>query len=119
MNNKITESQRNFLITILGWHNDVRNTFTLNTNYLAWVTEALTTHYYNTDLQRRLNKVRISHIGQYKRSDVPGFISFNYDELSHCAINFAMACEGGFNGSFDDWYNNISPRWRDIANKGL
>jgi len=42
--------------------------------------------------------------------------SFNKKELGHIAINYALSCMGGFVGSFDEWYNNISPSWRKIAN---
>ena len=42
---------------------------------------------------------------------------FNLKEVRHLSANFAISCLNGYNGSFDDWFNKISPDWRKIANK--
>jgi len=42
---------------------------------------------------------------------------FNFNEVRHLAVNFAINCEKGYKGSFDDWYNGISSDWKKIANK--
>ncbi len=42
---------------------------------------------------------------------------FNLKEVRHLAVNFAIHCSNGYEGSFDEWYNNISPQWREIANQ--
>lgn len=42
---------------------------------------------------------------------------FNINEVRHLAINFAITCLKGSTLNFDEWYNNISPNWRTIANK--
>lgn len=42
---------------------------------------------------------------------------FNLDELRHIAVNYAISCEKGFKGSFDSWFNTISPDWKKIANR--
>jgi hypothetical protein len=44
---------------------------------------------------------------------------FNMDEMRHLAINYAINCMKGYDGSFDDWYNNLSKDWIEIANKPL
>ena len=42
---------------------------------------------------------------------------FNYRELTHLAVNFAITCEKGYDKSFEHWLENISPEWRKIANR--
>ncbi len=42
---------------------------------------------------------------------------FNFFEVRHLAVNFAINCEKDYKGSFDAWYKHISPIWREIANK--
>lgn len=42
---------------------------------------------------------------------------FNKDEMRHLAVNYAITCMNGYKGSFEDWYDTISPTWRDIANQ--
>jgi hypothetical protein len=42
---------------------------------------------------------------------------FNINEMRHLAVNFAINCLKGYDGSFDDWYSNISPEWKKIANQ--
>lgn len=43
--------------------------------------------------------------------------SFNLNEVRHLAVNYAINCEKGYKGSFDNWFNIISPEWREIANR--
>ncbi len=42
---------------------------------------------------------------------------YSIDELRHLAVNYAITCEKGFTGSFDEWFSNISPRWREYVYK--
>jgi hypothetical protein len=42
---------------------------------------------------------------------------FNLYELRHIAVNFAINCEKGYQGSFDSWFAKINPKWRKLANK--
>ena len=42
---------------------------------------------------------------------------FNFDELRHLAVNYAITSLKGYNGSFENWYSKISPRWKEIANR--
>lgn len=42
---------------------------------------------------------------------------FNIDEMRHLAVNYAINCVKGYEGSFDEWYNTVSPDWRHIANE--
>lgn len=41
---------------------------------------------------------------------------YNLKELRHIAINYAISCEKGYKGSFDDWFKGIFDEWRNIAN---
>jgi hypothetical protein len=43
--------------------------------------------------------------------------NFNLKEVRHLAVNFAITSLNGYDGSFDEWYKNISPQWREIANR--
>lgn len=43
--------------------------------------------------------------------------SFNLKEVRHLSVNYAINCLNGYEGSFDMWYNKISPKWREIANQ--
>jgi hypothetical protein len=43
--------------------------------------------------------------------------TYNDDELRHIAVNFAIHCLNGYEGSFTDWFNGISKDWRKIANR--
>lgn len=43
--------------------------------------------------------------------------TFNKDEMRHLAVNYAIHCMKGYDGSFEAWYDNISPDWRKIANR--
>lgn len=51
---------------------------------------------------------------KYKKPKV-----FTMDEMRHLAVNYAITCLKGYNGSFDEWYKGISKDWRKIANKPL
>jgi len=42
---------------------------------------------------------------------------YNINELRHIAVNFAITCQKGYNGSFDDWFNGVHTNWREIANR--
>ena len=42
--------------------------------------------------------------------------TYNSNELKHIAVNYAINCLHGYEGSFDDWFNILSPSWREIAN---
>lgn len=53
-----------------------------------------------TDLQREIGTVEL----------------FNLAELKHIAVNYALHSLNGYTGSFDDWFKNIAPEWRRIAN---
>lgn len=43
--------------------------------------------------------------------------TYNDDELRHIAVNYAIYCLNGYEGSFTDWFNRISKDWRKIANR--
>lgn len=43
-------------------------------------------------------------------------MNFNINELRHLAVNYAINCMKGYDGSFDDWFDNISKDWKEIAN---
>ena len=43
--------------------------------------------------------------------------TYNEDELRHIAVNYAIHCLKGYEGSFTDWFNRISKDWRKIANR--
>lgn len=43
--------------------------------------------------------------------------TYNENELRHLTGNYAINCLKGYNGSFDDWFKDISPMWREIANR--
>ena len=45
--------------------------------------------------------------------------TYNADELRHLAGNYAITCMKGYDGSFDDWFKNIDPKWGKIANKKI
>lgn len=40
---------------------------------------------------------------------------FTLAQVRHLAVNYAISCEKGYSGSFDDWYANLSPEWREIV----
>lgn len=41
---------------------------------------------------------------------------YNKKEMAHIAGNYAMSCLKGYDGSFDNWFNGLSTRWKKIAN---
>jgi len=43
--------------------------------------------------------------------------TYNDDELRHIAVNYAIHCLKGYEGSFTNWFNGISKDWRKIANR--
>jgi len=43
--------------------------------------------------------------------------TYNDDEMRHIAVNYAIHCLKGYEGSFTDWFNRISKDWRKIANR--
>lgn len=43
--------------------------------------------------------------------------SFTFNQVRHLAVNYAINCQKGYEGSFEKWYNNISKDWIKIANK--
>ena len=43
--------------------------------------------------------------------------TYNEYELRHIAVNYAIHCLKGYEGSFTDWFNGISKDWRKIANE--
>ena len=43
--------------------------------------------------------------------------TYNDDEMRHIAVNYAIHCLKGYEGSFTDWFNGISKDWRKIANR--
>ena len=43
--------------------------------------------------------------------------TYNDDEMRHIAVNYAIHCLKGYEGSFNDWFNRISKDWRKIANR--
>lgn len=43
--------------------------------------------------------------------------SFNKAELTHIAVNYATNCLKGYQGSFDDWFDNLNRDWVKVANK--
>ncbi len=43
--------------------------------------------------------------------------SFTLNQVRHLAVNFAITCEKGYKGSFENWYSKISPDWIKIANR--
>ena len=117
--NRVTETQRDFLLTLWQWHNDSNNTFTLNDSYELWIKEALLTKTYDIDMKRRLNKIRLEHLDEYSdwvSNDVPEFEYYTLKEVQHLSGNFAMTIAKGYDKSFDEWFKNIEPSWRDIAN---
>jgi len=118
--NRVTETQRDFLLTLWQWHNDSNNTFTLNDSYELWIKEALLTKTYDIDMKRRLNKIRLEHLDEYSdwvSNDVPEFEYYTLKEVQHLSGNFAISCIKGYDKSFDEWFKNIEPSWRDIANR--
>ena len=42
---------------------------------------------------------------------------FNNNELRHIAVNYAITCLKGYEGSFENWYAGIYKDWRKIANR--
>lgn len=44
---------------------------------------------------------------------------YNKEEMAHIAGNYAINCLKGYDGSFDNWFNGISPHWRKIANRKI
>lgn len=43
--------------------------------------------------------------------------TYNDDEMRHIAVNYAIHCIKGYEGSFYDWFNRISKNWEEIANR--
>ena len=44
--------------------------------------------------------------------------TYNDDEMRHIAVNYAIHCLKGYEGSFTDWFNGISKDWKKkIANR--
>jgi len=43
--------------------------------------------------------------------------TYNDDEMRHIAVNYAIHCLKGYDGSFTDWFNRINKDWRKIANR--
>jgi len=43
--------------------------------------------------------------------------TYNDNEMRHIAVNYAIHCLKGYEGSFTDWFNRISKDWRKIANR--
>ncbi len=55
-----------------------------------------------------------------KRLDNLGLLPkeiYNDDEMRHLAVNYAITCQKGYSGSFESWMRDLSPKWREIANK--
>lgn len=44
---------------------------------------------------------------------------FNFNEARQLASNYAMTCANGYEGSFDEWYIQLSPIWKETAHAGL
>lgn len=42
--------------------------------------------------------------------------TYNFNELRHLSVNYALSCSNGYQGSFDDWFNTISDDWKKHAN---
>ena len=57
------------------------------------------------------DKDKALHIGSVSKR------TYNEDELRHIAVNYAIHCLKGYEGSFIDWFNGISKDWRKIANR--
>ncbi len=55
--------------------------------------------------------VLLPHLNSDKKS------MYNEKEMAHIAVNYAITCMKGYDGSFDDWFNRLDSKWRDIANK--
>ena len=68
-------------------------------------------------LQCYVNKFVVFHETK-SMSKVPTFKgeTFNMSELRHIAVNYAITCLHGYDGSFDKWFNGVSSDWREIAN---
>jgi len=42
---------------------------------------------------------------------------YNWNELVHIAMNYAINCQKGYQGNFEDYMKNVTPEWRKIANR--
>lgn len=45
--------------------------------------------------------------------------TFNEDEMRHLAVNYAITCQKGYQGSFEDWYAGLASNWKNIANQNV
>jgi len=43
--------------------------------------------------------------------------TYSEDEIRHIAVNYAITCQKGYNGSFESWIRDLSPNWRENVNK--
>ncbi|MDG1950630.1 MAG: hypothetical protein P8J32_07500 [bacterium] len=43
--------------------------------------------------------------------------TYNFNELRHISVNYAINCLKGYDGSFDEYMKSVSPDWRKIANR--
>lgn len=58
-----------------------------------------------------------SYLERLKNLGLIGRETYSMDELRHLAVNYAISCEKGFQGSFDAWLSDISPSWREYVSK--
>ncbi len=58
-----------------------------------------------------------SYLKRLENLGLLGKETYTRDELRHLAVNYAISCEKGFQGSFDAWLEDISPDWRECISK--
>jgi hypothetical protein len=58
-----------------------------------------------------------SYLRRLENLGLLGKETYSKDELRHLAVNYAINCEKGFQGSFDSWLENINPNWREYVQK--
>jgi len=58
-----------------------------------------------------------SYLKRLENLGLLGRETYTNHELRHLAVNYAIICEKGFTGSFDEWFKNISPDWRECIYK--
>ena len=39
---------------------------------------------------------------------------YSFEEMEFVAVEFAKECLRGFEGSFEDYFNNLDKRWRKV-----
>lgn len=58
-----------------------------------------------------------SYLERLEKLGLIGKEIYTRDELRHLAVNYAISCEKGFQGSFDAWLGDISSDWREYVHK--